>query len=267
MSEIGAVVIQSGIRRKLSYIKVNRMKKSIIIQRYIRRWLCVNNNIYSSFKNPSIRTNFEKELIGYHIINNEPLKESVWEEINRNIVSSHHIITEGAHGNHLSGKDNKFDNWKISNKTSKMGAHNKISISSYRLSSVCDKDECGNMDTIMDEINKRDASFDYYSILIRDELNETLYDYHWYIIPKDYYVFNVEKFTWDKKIGKQGKNKGKQTGWTSKYKDITFSMSSQLWFYFTKEDISKYLIHNVVIDKSKLPKIKYSDVYDKYMNQ
>lgn len=53
------------------------------------------------------------------------------------------------------------------------------------------------------EIKKRNSSFDYYSILIRKEKEKGLIEYMWYIIPKDYYVFNTDKLT--PKIGKKRK--------------------------------------------------------------
>ena len=43
------------------------------------------------------------------------------------------------------------------------------------------------------------------------------------------------------KKGKIGKNKGKNIGWESNFYDITFSMSSQLWFHFDFEDIKKFI--------------------------
>jgi hypothetical protein len=67
-------------------------------------------------------------------------------------------ITDEANGNHLSGKDICFDNIDISNKTAKK-IGNVISISSYRLTSVCCDKSPGNAEDILAEIQKRDGTF------------------------------------------------------------------------------------------------------------
>ena len=173
------------------------------------------------------------------MINKAPIKESVWEEINCGIVKNVCLITDCANGNHASGKDNKFDNINYSNKSTKVEGNN-ISISSYRLTSVCNDANNGNPAEIIKEIKKRDSSFDYYSILIRKEKEKELIEYMWYIIPKDYYVFKTDSLI--PKIGKKGKKTNLFVGWESKYSDITFSMSSQLWYKFNIKDIEKYKV-------------------------
>lgn len=68
-------------------------------------------------------------------------------------------------------------------------------------------------------------------------------------------ILNLVKKKSEKKI---------QTGWKSKYMNITFSMSSQLWFHFNIDYIRQFLITCVLVDKAILPKITYTDVYDTY---
>lgn len=230
------------------------------LQSNIRRYLVNKNNIFKCFKQDIVQNKFKHEIMGYHMINDAPIKEAVWEEINRNIVTDVCTISDEAQGNHLSGKDNKFNNWNISNKTAKMNK-NKIDISSYRLTKVCNNKSPGNVNDIIDEIEKRDDSFEYYSILLREERNNKSVRYIWCIIPKDYYIFNANHLEWKRKFGKMKKNKDIQVGWESKYMNITFAMSSQLWFHFNYDDIKKYIICEVEVNKNKIPRLSYSELY------
>ena len=235
----------------------------IKIQSICRKWLTSKKNIYTSIKKfKKIQNEFNAVIEGYHMINKTPIKESVWEEINCDIVSGICSISDEANGNHLSGKDNKFDNINISNKSTKTDG-NTVSISSYRLSSVCSDKENGNELDIINEIKKRDQSFDYYSILIRNEKKDSIIEYGWYVIPKEYYLFKIDNLI--PKIGKNGKKKGKIVGWKSNYCEILFSMSSQLWYKFDIKHIEKYKVCCVEINNSK-PKINYSQIFHSFSN-
>ena len=242
-------------------LEINRLIK---FQSIIRRFISNKNNIFLKFKSEKIKQEFRNEIKGYHLINSSPIKESVWEEINRNIVRNECIITEEANGNHLSGKDNKFDCWTISNKTCKIEKNKNINISSYRLTTVCNDKSPGNKDNIIKEIEKRDNNFEYYSILLRKENKDSII-YYWCIVPKDYYIFNIKNYNLEAKIGKKGIKKDNIVGWKSKYCDITFSMSSQLWYHFKLNDIKKYIIDTIQID-IMCPKITYSQIYKLYNN-
>jgi hypothetical protein len=99
--------------------------------------------------------------------------------------------------------------------------------------------------------------------LIRNEKEHSKIEYMWYIIPKDYYIFNIDKLT--PKLGKRGGKTGEIVGWESKYCDITFSMSSQLWYKFNIKDIEKYKICFTEIDNSKT-KINYSQIFHSFSN-
>lgn len=235
----------------------------IKIQSICRKWLSNKKNIYAlSKKFKTLQPTFDTVIKGYHIINKAPIKESVWEEINCDIVRNICSITGQSNGNHTSGKDNIFDNICISNKSTKTDG-NKVSISSYRLTSVCSDKNNGNSQDILNEIKKRDNSFDYYSMLIRNEKENLIIEYMWYIIPKDYYIFKINNLT--PKIGKQGKKKNLIVGWETKYCDITFSMSSQLWYKFDIKDIEKYKVCSTEIDNSK-SKINYSQIFHSFNN-
>ncbi len=230
-----------------------------VIQRTIRGYLSRKSNIYLRFKCASVKRAFEQEMNGYHMLHclYTPVKEALWEELNRNIVMNVCKVDKGANGNHKSGIDNCFDNWRISNKTCKIPKNNVISISSYRLSSVCNNKDPGNIDEIRNEIEKRDSSYDYYSVLFRREHEEHI-EYIWCIIPRNYYVFRVENI--DKEYGKTGDN---VVGWKGSYLSIRFSMSSQLWYKFTYSQIEKYIIHKVRVDDRET--ITYSDLFEKLL--
>jgi len=244
----------------------NYMNKSHnTIYRCIKKYLSNKNNIFFVMKSYYICKEFKNNIKGYHYINNSPIKEAIWENINVDIVKDKCSVGDFANGNHKSGKDNKFNNWNISNKTCKFDEKGKTSVSSYRLTSVCSNRNKGKKEDIISEIEKRDLSFDYYSILGRKEYFSNNGDlefikYYWFIIPKDYYVFNVKKYDLEIKQGKNGKSKGKIVGWKSKYYDISFSMSSQLWFHFKFDDIKQYLISSVKV-KICDQVLSYGDIY------
>ncbi len=210
----------------------------------------------------SLQENFSKTVNGYHTVNEAPIKESVWEEVNCEIAKSSFSISDEAKGNHESGKDNRFDNINISNKSAKVDGTD-ISISSYRLTTVCNDSDIGISENIIEEIRKRDSSFNYYSLLVRNEKENSFIEYMWYIIPKDYYVFRIDNLK--HKIGKKGKKKDQIIGWESKYSSITFSMSSQLWYKFSIDELKKYMVCYTEVDNSK-PKINYSQIYDSFCN-
>jgi hypothetical protein len=236
--------------------------KIVKCQSFFRGWLARKKNIYGLIKKfKGLKSTFDAVINGYHMINKAPIKESVWEEINCDIVKNICHITDEANGNHLSGKDNRFDNINYSNKSTKTDGNN-ISISSYRLTSVCNDSNTGDSEEILKEIKKRDKSFDYYSILVRNE-KQNIIEYMWYVIPKDFHIFNTKKFT--PKLGKIGKKKNKIVGWESEYCDITFSMSSQLWYKFNIKNINKFKICSTKIDNSK-PKINYSQIFESFCN-
>ncbi len=204
---------------------------------------------------------FHKFIHGWHMINSVPIKEAIWESINSGIVSYQCSVTCEAKGNHVPGIDNCFDGCGISNKTAKSDGVT-ISMSSYRLTGVCNDENPGNEQEIINEIKKRNENFHYHSLLIRHE-TETIIEYIWFMIPKDSDVFAID--TLDQKIGIKGDKKGQVVGWKSQNCDITFSMSSQLWYKFDIKKIEKYKICSTKVDNSK-PKINYSQIYNLFNN-
>lgn len=237
------------------------IKQIIKIQSKIRQYLSYHNNIYIKHKNKTILDNFTTYIIGYHMINKEPIKEAIWENINLSIIQSIFNITYNASGSHKSGIDLIYNNWKISNKTGKIEKNNIIKISSYRLSSITSSQSINTIENIKNEITKRNNSYNYYSLLLRKDCNNYI-EYFWYIIPKDYYIYNHINTEIKPKYDKNNK----QSGWKSKYFEIQFSMSSQLWFNFTFDDIQKYLITSIIVYKKNCNIISYNKIYNDNKN-
>lgn len=235
------------------------------IQRVWRAYNSRTNCLLSQiqFHKKTLRQRFKDELQGYHMLNEEPVKESTWEELNRNVVKGIFPISCEAHGNHKSGKDNQFGSWGISNKTA-TETKKTIKISSYRLTTVCDQSNPGNKDAIMKEIKNRDSSYDYYSLLgrIEDKKNKFI-RYKWYLIPKTCNAVDTCAFPWEPKVGLRGKKQGQQVGWQSQNMEISFAMSSQLWLTFPIEQIKRYCVCEATIDTSQTRKITYAEMMAK----
>lgn len=215
-----------------------------------------------------IDTNFKKCIKGFHLINSCPINETIWEDINSLIFTSLDIdIYYKSDGSHLSGMDIDCLLGKISNKSAKYNKNKKsVDISSYRLTTVCNDKNYGIIENIIDEINNK-KNFDYYSFIIRDELNNGDISYDWLLIPSNYFIFNPSSYIWKPIIGKKGKNKDIQIGWNTNEIDgckmsIIFSMSSQLWIHIEMTDeIKKFIIANVIINNK--PKLNYIELFDK----
>jgi hypothetical protein len=211
---------------------------------------------------------FKKCVKGFHLINSSVINETIWEHIN--VMIFKHLGMEiyyKSDGSHLSGMDIHCSSFgKISNKSAKYSANKSINISSYRLTVVCSEKHNGTPMDIIEEINKR-RNFDYYSLIIRNEVNATHIEYDWLLIPSNYYILDPSSYTWEPTIGKKGKNKDTQIGWkTNKINGcsmfITYSMSSQLWIKIEMtEEIKKFIVGNVVVENK--PKYNYIELLDR----
>lgn len=203
----------------------------------------------------TLKSNFIKCVKGYHLINNDPIKEAPWEDINSIILNaSGCTVHSQSNGSHKSGEDLSCSLGKLSNKSTKYEAGNKsFNISSYRLTKV----SSGGIEDIISEINKR-KNFDFYSIIVR---NDELYD--WYLIPSDYPVFNPASYKWELKLGKNNKS----VGWKTDTLDgssmsITFSMSSQLWMNIhVTEEMQKFIVGSCNIHKGR--ELNYIELFEK----
>jgi hypothetical protein len=205
-----------------------------------------------------LRDSFTKCVTGYHLINNDPIKEAVWEEINR-IVLEHSgcSVQSQSCGSHAPGADLTCSLGRFSNKSTKWsgGKKDTFDISSYRLTSVCSDKNNGDVTTILGEIQRR-KNFEYYSIIVREEIaDNTKYD--WYLLPSDYPAVNPESYEWKQKMGKQGKNKDSVVGWETNVVDgshmsITFSMSSQLWMNIqVTEAMKEFVVGTCSVKKGR----------------
>ena len=206
-----------------------------------------------------VKDRFISEIHGYHMVCESTIKEAVWEEINKSIASVGCNVTNEAKGNHKSGMDMKFEDIGISMKSAKIDK-NKMSISSYRLTTVCSDKNVGSPAEIVEHIRERDSSYLYYSILAREELVGDKIHYYWCMIPKSAPIFKMEASDFRSKMGKIGKNKDSQVGWETDNFSISFSMSSQLWFNFKFDDVKKYVVADTIVDNS-CKKMSYSDIY------
>jgi len=213
------------------------------------------------------------------MLNSDPIKEAVWEQINSQVFKHSGIqVTGQACGSHSPGCDIETDKGKFSNKSAKYEAKgSEFSISSYRLTAVTSAENPGTPQEICCEINKR-KNFDYYSVILREELPNGGFNYDWLLIPSDYPAFNPENFKWQPTIGKRGKNAGKQVGWETvkgngetvkgngetvkgngettnsisgveASMSISFSMSSQLWIHLkVTEELKQFIIARTTYD-------------------
>ena len=225
----------------------------------------------------TMNENFGKCVKGYHLVNTSPINETIWEDINELIfVQSGIEVYSKSEGGHSSGMDISSSMGNISNKSAKY-SHDRssIDISSYRLTTVCSEKNCGNVQSIVEEINKR-KNFEYYSLIIRDETTDKgcpqqskqSIHYDWLLVPSGYNVLDPASYEWVPTIGKRGKNKDMQVGWHTNEingckMSITFSMSSQLWIHIDMTgEIKKYIIASADADKKS--KYNYMQLYESY---
>lgn len=229
-----------------------------------------NNSLDFSLLEESLKMlsdNFIKCVKGYHLINDDPIKETPWEDINAQVLTaSGCIINSQSNGSHKPGADLSCSLGSFSNKSTQYESGNKsFKLSSYRLTTVCSDKTPGKIEDIIAEINSR-KNFKFYSIIVRNEKDSEM-QYDWYLIPSDYPQFNPSSYTWTPKIGKQGKNKGSTTGWETDIiggssMSITFSMSSQLWLEIViTEEMKKFIISSCKVNKGR--KLNYIQLYDR----
>ena len=215
-----------------------------------------------------MRENFVKCVKGYHLINDDPIKETPWEDINAQVLlASGCSITSQSNGSHRPGADLSCSIGDLSNKSTQYDKDNDsmFKLSSYRLTTVCSDRNPGNIQDIIAEINSR-KNFKYYSIIVRKEIPEG-FRYDWYLIPSDFPQFNPASYDWSLKLGKIGRNRGDIIGWeTNKLygssMSITFSMSSQLWIEIViTEEMKKFIIASCNVNKGR--QLNYIQLFDR----
>jgi hypothetical protein len=226
----------------------------------MKRIICIMALSFTPQLSQGFASYFKKCVRGYHLLNAEPIKESVWEAINTQVLThSGCTVHSQSSGSHSPGSDISSSAGNFSNKSVKYEAssHDHFNISSYRLTSVCSASTPGNITEVVAEINRR-KNFQYYSIIARDEQpDKILYD--WFILPADHPLMNPSLYTWKPLIGKRGKNKDIQIGWQTETingssMSITFSMSSQLWISIsiTEEMKQNYIVASTEVKKQTI---------------
>jgi hypothetical protein len=215
----------------------------------------------------SLSSNFTKCVKGYHLVNDDPIKETPWEDINVIILNASGCpVNSQSNGSHKSGGDLTCSLGSFSNKSTQYeSGKTSFKLSSYRLTTVCSDKTPGNIEEVIAEINKR-KDFAFYSIIVRED-TETQILYDWYLIPSDFPVLNPASYTWHPKLGKIGKNKGATTGWETERLNgssmsITFSMSSQLWIDVNiTEEMKKFIVGSCTVNRGR--KYNYIQLYEK----
>ena len=238
-------------------------------------------NLLRSTSVNKLSEDLKKQIYGFHIINNSPIIGLTWERINYNIFKNSDIeIHEITNGNHVSGIDLKTCIGDFSNKTCKeytLNKNNYLKLSSYRLSSLCNNKNLGDINKILYEIKKRNDSFNYYSVLSRKEYfleDKFILNYKWYLIPKDYYYLDPYNYDWSYNIKKETcpiTLKDNIIGYKTNNLDdgnsmnISFSMSSQLWMTINTDGLGDYLISDldIIPDSIYNRNIDYSDISER----
>ena len=226
----------------------------------------ISNTTVTDEVRKNLSFNFEKAVKGYHLINDDPIKETPWEDINAIVLNAASCnVNSQSNGSHKSGGDLSCSLGEFSNKSTQYDPGNtSFKISSYRLTTVCSDKSTGKIEDIIAEINKR-KNFNFYSIIVRED-TEMQFRYDWYLIPSDFSALNPASYTWHPKLGKTGKNKGAVTGWETDVQNgssmsITFSMSSQLWIDVNiTDELKKFIISSSIVTKGR--KYNYIDMYD-----
>ncbi len=205
----------------------------------------------------ALALNFAKCVAGYHFVNSEPIKESVWESINAQILKACGVeISAESAGSHKPGADLRCSLGAFSNKSTQYNRDKTgFEVSSYRLTTVCSEKTPGTCVAILAEIERR-KDFQHYSVIVRSETGGNI-SYDWYLIPADYPVFNPAAYTWGAMMGKKGKKKDEVVGWVTNvtdgcFMDITFSMSSQLWMHIQLTDaLRAFIVGSATVKKER----------------
>jgi len=213
--------------------------------------------------------NFTKCVKGYHIVNDDPIKEAPWEDINAQVLTaSGCIIDTKSNGSHKPGADISCSLGSLSNKSTLYEPDGRsFKLSSYRLTTVCSDKEPGKIEGIIMEIEKR-KNFQYYSIIVRNCIESNIV-YDWFLIPCDFPQFNPASYVWTPRIGKIGKNKGVVTGWETNQvhgssMSITFSMSSQLWLDIkVTEEMNAFRIASCTVESKR--QLNYIQLFERHL--
>ena len=213
---------------------------------------------------------FKKSILGYHLLNENPIKETDWEDIQENILKKVGIkVLNSAKGSHKSGKDIETNHFSYSNKTSKIENKNFFSISSYRLTSITTTNKLGKIDEIIKFINEK-KNFDKYSILLREEKTDYI-TYYWIELPANFFYMEPINYEWKLVKGKILRNRDIYVGWETNQINnnsmkIVFSMSSQLWINLDFSVINEFIKCRINANRNTFNSLTLDDFYDKFIS-
>jgi hypothetical protein len=210
-------------------------------------------------KNRGFLKNLVKTVRGYHLVNQAPIKEAVWEGILASSLSVSCIEHTWNNGGHQSGKDiSVIDGVRrvgVSCKSCKdKPAGKQLTLSSYRMT------KCRDAEEFIQCIDFERANFDFYGVLSRYE-TEDLLKYAVHFIPSE--LVKASKLEWTEKFDKEGKS---IVGWESQEADgvqmnIVRSMSNQLWIKLRKEAFKEHCVFDgLEVKKGKT--LDYVMLYD-----
>lgn len=203
--------------------------------------------------------NLTKTVRGYHLVNESPIKEAVWEGILSSSLSVSGIEHTWNRGGHQPGRDiSVVDGVRrvgVSCKSckDKRGVKH-LSLSSYRMT------KCHSVNDFIKCIDIERANFDFYGLLSRCE-NEEMVQYAVHFIPAE--LVKANKLEWTEKLDKEGE---KIVGWESEERDgvqmsVVRSMSNQLWIKLRKDVFAEHCVLNgLEVKKSHL--LDYVMLYD-----
>lgn len=196
-----------------------------------------------------------KTIKGYHLINDAPIKEAVWENIVSLALKRANISFVWYQGRHVSGKDFMINGKGVSCKTCKE-TNNNLDISSYRLTT------CANSNDFAEQIDQKRANFQYTLLLSRIE-NTDGYVYNVYAIPA--HVTKVGDKVFRERLNKRNE---KIVGWDTECVDgvrmrIEKSMSNQLWIRIKKSKMMEYCVVDSV-QVSNVSRIDYVELFEQF---
>jgi hypothetical protein len=209
-----------------------------------------------------------KTVLGYHLINDAPIKEAVWETILCSALDKSKCMYDYKAGSHCSGQDivlksdtaDVVNTLAISCKSCKETAKSLV-LSSYRLTT------CKSVDDFVNEIDNVRANFQYYGVISRVEKDTTI-TYNIYLIPAK--LIKASEKVWNvkyKRTTKTSQENAAISQWDTVpvngvQLSIKAAMSNQLWITLDKEQFAQYCVcENIVVKNKKI--IDYCSLFDK----
>lgn len=203
-----------------------------------------------------------KTIKGYHLVNETPIKEAVWENILCTSLKRTNYKYSWNCGGHESGKDitvkhdasyGIMEDIQLSCKSCKE-TRTHLNISSYRMT------KCNTITDIITEIDEVRANFSHYAVISRLETDVDI-EYSVYYIPSN--KVKATSLEWTEKYDKK---KSQISGWQTNESNgvkmsVTKSMSNQLWIALSKKEFSQYqILTGLKVSKENV--VDYFSLYD-----